>query len=608
MPILISTSAGADPCKELEELAEKEVGRDRYQEVAMGGGQQEVAVTLLRAAAQAGDWLCLKNLHLVVAWLPALEKELSALKPQPSFRLWLTTEPHAAFPPVLLQSALKVTFESPPGVKKNLQRTYTTWTQETLGRNPVQAQLLFLLAWFHAVVQERRTYCPQGWTKAYEFSLGDLRAGAMVIAEACAAAARKKGGGDGGGAIDWDTVHGLMEDAIYGGRVESPHDMEVLRTHLRQCFSPELLEAGPSGRGGELAKGIRVPVGDSLVDYEAAVARMPDTDAPALFGLPGNIERSVQRAASAAVLSQLGRLAAVGSAAAKFDREAWRRQLGPLLTAWEGLSAGSVNGSAGGAGKDRRNSGGAARRPSGTAAEMTPVAAFVAMEEAQARDLVAHVDASLQAIKRVLYGTGLLTPAIQATGGALMAAKVPSDWTKRWEGPESPQAWLSGLMRRRQALARWLGLSACDALLDTPINLSDLFNPNTFLNAVRQQSARLAGCAMDTLTLATAWESVRLRGAKMTVAVDGLRLQGAAFSGGTLRQQSANDPDLTSMPTMHLAYIPRDQAAPHDSTSSISAPLYFALDRERVLCDVSLPTQEHHDKWVLAACALFLAE
>jgi Dynein heavy chain region D6 P-loop domain len=58
---------------------------------------------------QAGDWLCLKNLHLVVAWLPALEKELIALKPAPSFRLWLTTEPHAAFPPVLLQSALKVT-------------------------------------------------------------------------------------------------------------------------------------------------------------------------------------------------------------------------------------------------------------------------------------------------------------------------------------------------------------------------------------------------------------------------------------------------------------------------------------------------------------------
>lgn len=57
---------------------------------------------------QNGDWLCLKNLHLVVAWLPSLEKELSALEPHPEFRLWLTTESHDEFPPLLLQQSLKV--------------------------------------------------------------------------------------------------------------------------------------------------------------------------------------------------------------------------------------------------------------------------------------------------------------------------------------------------------------------------------------------------------------------------------------------------------------------------------------------------------------------
>lgn len=57
---------------------------------------------------QAGDWLCLKNLHLVVAWLPCLEKELSALETHADFRLWLTTEPHEQFPPLLLQQSLKV--------------------------------------------------------------------------------------------------------------------------------------------------------------------------------------------------------------------------------------------------------------------------------------------------------------------------------------------------------------------------------------------------------------------------------------------------------------------------------------------------------------------
>lgn len=39
----------------------------------------------------------------------------------------------------------------------------------------VKAQLLLALAWFHGIVQERRIFMPQGWTKEYDFSVGDLR-------------------------------------------------------------------------------------------------------------------------------------------------------------------------------------------------------------------------------------------------------------------------------------------------------------------------------------------------------------------------------------------------------------------------------------------------
>ena len=44
-----------------------------------------------------------------------------------------------------------------------------------------RAQSIFALAWFHAVVQERRTFIPQGWCKFYEFSDGDLKAGLEVL-------------------------------------------------------------------------------------------------------------------------------------------------------------------------------------------------------------------------------------------------------------------------------------------------------------------------------------------------------------------------------------------------------------------------------------------
>ncbi len=107
----------------------------------------------------------LKNLHLMTFWIPTLEKELSALTPAEGFRLWLTAEPHPRFSPTLAESCLKVTYEAPPGVKRNLQRTLWSWGPETFARlssgSASGARSLFALAWFHAIAQERRTYIPQ---------------------------------------------------------------------------------------------------------------------------------------------------------------------------------------------------------------------------------------------------------------------------------------------------------------------------------------------------------------------------------------------------------------------------------------------------------------
>uniref|UniRef100_A0A8C7E017 Dynein cytoplasmic 2 heavy chain 1 n=1 Tax=Oncorhynchus kisutch TaxID=8019 RepID=A0A8C7E017_ONCKI len=119
-PVLIIISPGADPSQELLELASETVGRDNYHEVAMGQGQADVALATLRECSHSGGWLCLKNLHLVTAWLPLLEKELNVLQPKAGFRLWLTAEVHPKFPLILLQSSLKITFEDYRGVIENL--------------------------------------------------------------------------------------------------------------------------------------------------------------------------------------------------------------------------------------------------------------------------------------------------------------------------------------------------------------------------------------------------------------------------------------------------------------------------------------------------------
>ena len=53
--------------------------------------------------------------------------------------------------------------KAPPGVKKNLLRTFEAWSPEYVSKSgsASRSQALFVLAWFHAIVQERRIFIPQ---------------------------------------------------------------------------------------------------------------------------------------------------------------------------------------------------------------------------------------------------------------------------------------------------------------------------------------------------------------------------------------------------------------------------------------------------------------
>ena len=83
-------------------------------------------------------------------------------------------------------------------------RTDEGWNTELIAKGtPMRAQSLFVLAWFHAIIQERRLYIPQGWTKFYEFTSADLRTAMLIITRLCEAP-------NPDGSINWTDVHGLL--------------------------------------------------------------------------------------------------------------------------------------------------------------------------------------------------------------------------------------------------------------------------------------------------------------------------------------------------------------------------------------------------------------
>ena len=60
-------------------------------------------------------------------------------------------------------------------------------------------------------------------------------------------------------------MHGLMENAIYGGRVDNVFDMRVLTSYLLQYFDGSLLSGSAKGRSGKrLVANVTLPMSTDI--------------------------------------------------------------------------------------------------------------------------------------------------------------------------------------------------------------------------------------------------------------------------------------------------------------------------------------------------------
>ena len=93
------------------------------------------------------------------------------------FRLWLTSNPTPKFPIPILQTGIKITNEPPKGIKANLKGQYNDLKEEDYlaCKKPREYQkLLFSLAFFHAIILERKKFGPIGWNIAYKWMNSDF--------------------------------------------------------------------------------------------------------------------------------------------------------------------------------------------------------------------------------------------------------------------------------------------------------------------------------------------------------------------------------------------------------------------------------------------------
>ncbi|CAB3367864.1 Hypothetical predicted protein [Cloeon dipterum] len=576
-PILLLSLPGTDPSIELKSLACNTIGQNAFHEVALGEGQIESAEAMLVDASREGHWLCLKNLHLVCKWLPSLEAKLKALQPHADFRLWLTCQPNANLPPVFLKLCLKVVYEAPQGIKRNMHRTFAGWGRETIeapSKQPVlRAQLLFALAWLHAVLLERAVYVPQGWSEAYDFSDADLKAATGVIEPLIAS----------GGNIKWDYIYGLFENVVYGGRIKNEFDMKVLSILVREFISYTAL----SGRNS-FGPGVELPNSTKFTDALNFISKLPEQDNPEYLSLPSNINSSWQRVTSQKTIDQLMQLSR-SSFISKIDMDKWDALLTPMFNLWKKVNqgAGIIQ----------------SKIPNDVVAG-SPVEQFCALEWKKAVSLVQKIHKTLAALMKVVRGALVPSREISQLAISIISHQTPNLWLKDWEGPSEPLQYATTVVLKAQAIQNWMTRSKQGVLLKENLNLSELLHAENFLIALKQQTARQFKLALVDLQLTSSLTG-QLAAAHLSVRVSGLFIEGANFQSGMLTPVKSHFPALQEFPSFYVAWLPK-QATVSSSQHHVSIPIYQSVSRENFISSLELPFSGQREQWLCAAVALFL--
>ena len=176
-PLFLILSPGADPIHDVTVLAKKRgMLESRFHNVALGEGQDKIAMKCLDAAHKNGHWVVLQNLQLMPSWVKELERTLDEFAVEGShadFRVFLSAEPSHCIPPGLLDRSIKLTSEPPQGLKANLKRAFATLPRDEFEYKDNRCKaILFGLCHFHAIVLERRRFGAWGWNRFYPFSTG----------------------------------------------------------------------------------------------------------------------------------------------------------------------------------------------------------------------------------------------------------------------------------------------------------------------------------------------------------------------------------------------------------------------------------------------------
>jgi len=609
-PVLMCSVPGYDASSRVDDLA-AELNKP-VTSIAIGSAEGfNEADKAINTAVRSGKWVLLKNVHLAPSWLVTLEKKLHSIQAHAGFRLFLTCEINPKLPVNLLRAGRIFTYEPPPGIRANLLRTFTTVSAARMMKPPNErARMYFLLAWFHAIVQERLRYSPLGWAKYYEFTESDLRVACDTLDTWIEATAMGRTNLP-PEKVPWKAIRTLLSDCIYGGKIDNEFDQRLLSSFLEKLFVPESFD-GDFNLISEVEKdgtvsSIKMPDGIRRDQFLTWVEQLADQTSPDWLGLPNNAERVLlaQRGHDLVIkllkmqqLDEDEELAYTDSesqAGVVEGRPAWMKTLHSSSSSWLQLLPSSLT-------------------PLKRTVEniKDPLYRFFEREVNFGVKLLQTVRQDLEDVVAITSSGKKQTNHHRSLIATLTKGMIPASWLG-YKVPTSCSvaSWVtdfSGRVKQLASVSKAVSGGGASQLKSITVWMGGLFNPEAFITATRQCVAQANSWSLEELDLdvCVADEAEKPSFDDCSFAVEGLKLFGAACSNNQL---SISAEISTNLHLTRLRWIKKSELS---DAAKIVLPVYLNSTRQNLLFTVDLPTRagqkihEFHERGVaiIASTAL----
>lgn len=185
-------------------------------------------------------------------------------------------------------------YEPTPGIKENMKQLITSIPTD-IQKAPIEfTTLAIVMAWLHAVIQERLRYFPTGFSKFYEFNDADFQIALKVIKEWMILKAEGRSNIS-PSKIPWTAIKYLVKDTIYGGKVDVESDQHIIDSLVDKylvegIYSRNFVLVSKDGNSNE----IQLPESKDMHGYQNWLRGMLDQQTPHWIGLSKDADKELQ--------------------------------------------------------------------------------------------------------------------------------------------------------------------------------------------------------------------------------------------------------------------------------------------------------------------------